>query len=364
VVESIRYGEQSLAIARALNLRERLAYTLNDLSRGYLSTGQLDRAVSVLAEARELWQAFGNLPMLADNLGSSAEVFYLIANYDEVLVRATEGLRISQSIANVWGQGYCSWMKGYAHWEKGDTVATLSAFQTVIDLGDQEQLLFAYLPALAEIGWVHAVLGAYDHALQILKSTLPQTGSTIDWMFRPWANGYIARVQIRQGALAEAGASLIPVRGTLNLEDFSSYAPIILGLAEIELSLAQHDFVAALVKADEQLARLQKNQIKHSQAEVLYLKGAAFEGLAQVALAQTTLLAARHLAEAIGSRRVLWPVLAALGRLAEADGQAAEAEQLRQAARDSVGYIVDHCPPELRSSFVNLAAVRVVLGAA
>ena len=50
--ESVSYSEQSLAIARELDLREQLAFTLSDISRSYTAAGQMKRALDTQTEAR------------------------------------------------------------------------------------------------------------------------------------------------------------------------------------------------------------------------------------------------------------------------------------------------------------------------
>jgi len=84
-----------LAIAREIDLREQLAYTLNDLQGSYFATAQLDRAQAALAEAQELWRELGNMPMLADNLVSTATNDYLSGEYEQALALAEETLQIS-----------------------------------------------------------------------------------------------------------------------------------------------------------------------------------------------------------------------------------------------------------------------------
>ncbi len=81
-------------------------------------------------------------------------------------------------------------------------------------------------------------------------------------------------------------------------------------------------------------------------------------GLGQDQLARDRLLEAHSAAEAIGSRRALWPILCALSQL-EADPT--EAERLRQQAVTIVEYIADHIStPELHASFLELPQVGAV----
>ena len=74
--QAIEYGEQSLALARELNakpdapreVREQLAFTLNDLGRLFGPAGDSARSLKMLGEASSLWRELGNLPMLTDRL--------------------------------------------------------------------------------------------------------------------------------------------------------------------------------------------------------------------------------------------------------------------------------------------------------
>ena len=106
--EAIQYGERSLALARAENLREQMAFTLNDLARPYAFTGRMAEAFRAQAEADTLWRDLGNLPMLADNLSNWGTYSFLFGDYKPSFPRVHEALRISQEIGNVWGQAYAS----------------------------------------------------------------------------------------------------------------------------------------------------------------------------------------------------------------------------------------------------------------
>ena len=62
-------------------------------------------------------------------------------------------------------------------------------------------------------------------------------------------------------------------------------------------------------------------------------------------------------AEAIGSRRRLWQILAALAAIALTP---AKAEQSGQSAREHIEYISNHAPANLRDSFHDLPSVVAV----
>ena len=80
--QAIGYGEQSLAIAREHDLREQLAFTLNDISRAYAAAGQTDQAWGAREEAGKLWRALSNLPMLTDNLTEGAAAHFEVGEFD------------------------------------------------------------------------------------------------------------------------------------------------------------------------------------------------------------------------------------------------------------------------------------------
>ena len=70
---------------------------------------------------------------------------------------------------------------------------------------------------------------------------------------------------------------------------------------------------------------------------------------------------ARAEAEGMGVRRILWRILLTLSQAEERGGNPAEAQSLRRQAREVIGDIADHCPPDLRASFLNLPDVRDVM---
>ena len=74
--EAIRYGEQSLAIARRYGLQEQLAYTLNDIARAYFTVGKGELAWTAQKESSDLLRELGNLSMLSDSLITSAGGHY------------------------------------------------------------------------------------------------------------------------------------------------------------------------------------------------------------------------------------------------------------------------------------------------
>ncbi len=81
----------------------------------------------------------------------------------------------------------------------------------------------------------------------------------------------------------------------------------------------------------------------------------------QTAAAYEALQAGRSLAEAIGNRINMWPILGKLSQLEAAAGNTAEVERPRQQAQETVTYIADHAGSEaLRPSFLALSEVQAL----
>jgi hypothetical protein len=70
-------------------------------------------------------------------------------------------------------------------------------------------------------------------------------------------------------------------------------------------------------------------------------------------------------AEALGSRRILWRLLADLSEMEREAGHPAEADALAKRAAQVVSYIAEHISaPDLRQSFLSQPSVARVLASA
>ena len=86
--------QNALALARQLNLQEQIALTLNDLARAYSGSGRRRMGLEALEEARQIWRSRENLPMLAENLSSSASISMIGGEYDRALALARRILNL------------------------------------------------------------------------------------------------------------------------------------------------------------------------------------------------------------------------------------------------------------------------------
>jgi len=357
VRQAVEYGEQSLALARALNLREQVAFTLNDICVRYVNLGQMPRAQTAAQEARELWRELGNLPMLTDSLATSASIACMAGEYEQAIAMAAEGYEISKSIDNLWGQAYNRGMAASAQLELGQLSAALSGITEGISLAERTDFSSGLVVLRTVQARLYRTLGALEQGIEVARLALATAEAKIP-IFFTWAMAVLAEIHLRQGNLPAATAAVQQSTAGLEPENLVSMILYAAPLAEAELALARQDHARALTVMDEYIANLRKFGMRLYLSEALLIKGQALLAQGRVEEARTTLAEGRAIAEAIGARRSLWPILKALGQIEAQRGNQAEAQALRQKAREIIEYIADHAPPEMRETFLNLPEVR------
>jgi hypothetical protein len=131
-----------------------------------------------------------------------------------------------------------------------------------------------------------------------------------------------------------------------------------INIAEAELALKQDDYEQTIAVTDHWLPRLREHNLRVYMPAMLHPKSQAQLALGRVDAARESLLEARAIAEATGSRATLWPILFALSQL-ESDPK--EAQRLHRQARDIVETIAGHIDAaDLQASFLNLPQVRLL----
>lgn len=341
--ECVDYGERSIAISHKLNLREQLAYALNDISFGYLGLGDAARASEALDQARVLWRELDNHTMLGDNLNRSSSVNYNQANYDLVLKFAQEAYQLSESIGNTWGQ--CESLSNIAGIlaEQGKFGDAIERFMRVIELSQKSGDAAMRVIGTINLAGIYESLGAYERAAELAENAQRLAEKTFP-AWHVWAIALLGRVAVRQGDFVRAEDYTRVAREGLSGDDKVTLIPILLALAEI--SIAKKDFADALMLADRALEYAMEMRFRPFLPETHFVRARALHDHDAVA-ARDAFNRARMEAEAMGSRRMLWQILAALG---ETDK-----------AREVVDYIAQNTPEELRASFLNLPNVREVM---
>lgn len=354
VPQAIACGERALALARDLNLPEQLAFILNDVALCYRVDGRLDQARATFHQASALWRALNNFPMLADSLAGAAELAVWAGDYNLALTLSGEAFEISQSIVNIWGQSHSKLAVGYIYWDRGQPDQAMAMMQDCLRLSELANYLIPQMLTRADLAAVYGGLGDFDRALEIVRQALT-TAETQMPMFQPYALAIMARLHLRQDQFTEAEAAI--ERGTKrSTREFD--LPYV-NLAEAELALRQRDYQRALAATSDLPAKLHQFGLRVYIPEALYLRGKTLRGMGNIEAARTTLLEARAEAEAIGSRRMLWPIL---GTLSQLTTDPTAANHLRHQAQVIVHSIAGNINnPELRASFQGLADVQEII---
>lgn len=359
--QALRHGERAMALARSLNLRERLAYLLNDLYVIYLLLGRLEAAEQGAREAIQLWRELGNQAMLADGLSGYAEIFAFKGDYESALAVAHEAQQISDAIDNLWNRSYSRLVTGLLYLEWGEIDQALATMNDCVAYAEQAGFVPAMVLVRCQLALLYGLMGDPGKAKAVAQLAIER----MEQYYRPalaLAEGALALSHIWVGELEQAAALMQSAQRQL----LRPYAPALLGnyilIAQAELDYVQGEYAALLTLTQQWVDYYQQVGMRLFYADLLYWQGRAHLELGERAAARHSLEAARQLAESLSQRRILWAILAALAGLAQQEGKEAMATTLRVAAREVVGYIAAHSSdPALRATFLARPEVAALL---
>jgi tetratricopeptide (TPR) repeat protein len=357
--EAAAFGEEALAIARELNLRERLAYTLNDIVRPYVFMGQTDKARAASQEAETLWRELNNLPMLADNLTNAATYAFLSADYRTGMEKAREALEVSEQISNAWGQAYASSMLGVMYFTLGELANALELLTRGIELGIQAHFMDAIENGYLFSSLLYRLVGQRERAIEMLEHALAAGGAS-----EPWTLGLhsaAALLYAEVGDTTKARQSLASAKKAFS-GNLDSPSPFIMSFAEVALALAEKRPIEAEELALELLRRLDTGRIRPFMAMGGLSLAQAQAQLGNLRGALGTLELARAEAQEAQSRSIELDILVELGRVAEALGDREMARERRREALETTRYLAERAPSDLRESFLNRPEVKAPAG--
>jgi class 3 adenylate cyclase/tetratricopeptide (TPR) repeat protein len=359
---AVEAGEASLVIARDLGEREQLAFTLNDVTRAYLSLGDFSTAAHRHAEARRLWEELDNRPMLGENLTVGSSMHLFRGDYAAALADSHEAIAVSESIGNAWGQSHALITVYRVELERGELGAAIASIQRCHELGEQGGFAYAAIATRADLSRVMTYLGDGERGLALAEESLAIARERV-----PPALS-IARVSqalalISLGRRDEARAPLEQVDLMMLPEPDRTFLRVASSAARARLALLDGD-----VEGAEAVARSVIQELRASEVEILV--AGALVVLARALLAADRLDEARReladaiaRAEGLGERRVLWEALALSADLHARRGAQPEAAGLRGRARAIVDEIAAGLPePDLRRRFLARDDVRALEG--
>ncbi|NJN44387.1 MAG: hypothetical protein HC806_06480, partial [Anaerolineae bacterium] len=200
--KSYEYGEKSLEIARRYDLKEQLAYTLNDFQRATLMRGDVAEAHRLKEEARQLWLELGNRAMYADSLNSGALIYLVQGDYDLVEAACLEALAICQEIGNLWGQGYSYYTLGYLYTNQSKFDKAIEAMENALKLVEPSGFAVPLVDSNAYTGLIYGYLGDFERGKSFALAGLTHAKERLPAM-QPGPLAVLAILAYWQGKHAE-----------------------------------------------------------------------------------------------------------------------------------------------------------------
>lgn len=305
---AVAYGEQAVAIARSLNLRDQLAYVLADLACSCWGTCELGKSRTVLTESRKMWLESGNLPMLSQNDCSASITAFLMGEYDEAIKFADEGDEVSRSSGNLWGQTHSHYVDGYVRFLRGETDDALRVLNETVKVGEQVGHPVGTIIVRGELAWALGAMGELEQGMAAAAAAQELADKHLPSL-RAWALAVRARLEVLQGDSSRALETVKLAKKLLQREAWIPLNPIWVALASIEVALAGEENARAISECDELLNELHEMHIQAFTAEVLRLRGLAHAQAKQIEEMEgdftQSLEIARRLGERYTERRVL-----------------------------------------------------------
>lgn len=355
--EAVPYGEQSLAAASELNLREQMAYTTTDLAEAVMFDDHT-RAVALREQAIQLWREMDNLPMLANVISSKAVSNFFVGEWDQSLASSQEAYAICQSIGNAWGQSYSLIYAANIYLERGETGYAIRAAQECIELAEQSGFVVPQVATRGTLGFAYAAMGMVKHGLELASQGLGMVEQAP--FVKPELYAILAYLYVLDGNPEAAGRAMQETGGAelsgSPLEELTRQQ------GAMQLALARHDYRRVLEITDWFLSAELWQDNNPMLYEPLLMRGKAMLGLGDLPEAHRLLQAARTSATKLNARRLQWQIDVSLADLARQQGHLAVADDLKAEARSLIEYIADHAgSDDLRHSFLNLPQVREVM---
>ena len=362
--EAVAYSKQALAITDRLNLRELRAYILNDASRALVTIESVPSALNALAEAREIFRAANNLPMLVDNLSTTAETAQVGGELDMAEDFARQAQELSQKIGNLWNLAYSNLSLLSVYALRGEYTQAFAVCDTAVRLAKQSGFYVGAIVAETQRALMYGELGEPARGIQVLEQFQPSENFM---MMEAWHAGTFLGLYLLNRQFDAAREALV-VAQRMNMDDLSTYGPIFVALGSAKLALHDKRYADAVDATRELVNRLRALQFRFFFPDLLLQQGRAYAGMKEWNLAFDVLREAERVARAMPARPVLWEILAARSELEIRRGNLERARELKHKARAIVEWLAEQAPddpsPEfgasLRASFLAQEKIRAL----
>jgi tetratricopeptide (TPR) repeat protein len=359
--EALAYGNQSLALAREINLQEQLGLILNDLGRVYMGLGRYKDGQSSLEEGRKLWRDSGNMPMLAENLSNSAANLMMSGEYVQSLALAEEALEVSRKIGNFWGQSYSLEIAGYALLSLGEFSRGFQKLEEAILVGRQAGSLEATVSVPSILAYFYGSIGSYDRGIELIQQALDESIGPMPGA-QASLQAVLAILYLWSGDIDRAETTFEKAREIYPSEPFINFM-VIINIVEAEIALQKQQYNQAVAKIDELLSFNKiTNVIRFLLPDTLLIKGKAHLALNRLGEAHQVLTLARNVAQNQQIHPRLWAILYTLYQVETRLGNESQAGELIRLAREEINTLAYRSiPADLRHPFLSFSQVRAVL---
>jgi class 3 adenylate cyclase/predicted ATPase len=350
------YGEASLQIARELNLREQIGYTLTGMTMIYMNNDHLKEARELLDEVDAVWRELDDQPMLVDSYAMASFVNITAGDFAAAIEILTELEQTSKAINNTWNLIGSKFYLGMCYLELGEISRSKAHLEEGIPLVEQAGMIDYLFYVNMFLSQLYTTLGLFDQARSLADEVFNRRDEGL-LLYRPVILGLVCETYVLSGALSQARAvaDLLAELDTSNNGLWrNSYAI----KAQAELALAEnrpHDVIAAV---EPFISRLKEFGVRSALPHILHLLGRAYIALDRPEEAFAVLEEALHESKVTGERRWRWQILAALADLAEEE----PAAKWRAEALETIYFIADNIGPlELRQYFLHRTDVAALI---
>ncbi len=360
----LAYGETSLKLARELDLKEQIAYTLNSMSKVYWRNNMLAEGIDLLDEVRVLWRELDNQPMLADSYAMTAFIQLMTGELQSAKETLLELVQISLAINNTWNLSIGRMFLGLCYLEMGEIDDGNTTLAKAIEVSRQAGLYSNELLAKVVLAGSYSLLGLDELAESLAAETIRRIDEVRHYD-RPLMFGLACAAFVRSGALSEAKEIL----GEISEEDLTSgndwFLAYIVG-AEAEIAIADDQLDYAIEHVDTHIDRMQNSGVSAPLPYLLYLKARAVIALGDSQSSIIALENALTVSEKIGERIWRWQILAALVDIAS-DGDVTgtqNAAEWRTKASETIKFIANSISDaDLQRAFLNKPSAASILEA-
>ncbi len=361
--ESITHGELALAGALLGDNREYTGYILNDLTKGYMNTGQLARAQETVTQAMLLWREIGNISGMTDAFLQGIVIPYLLGNFEYALEYIEEAEQVMLAGGDKWGQAGPRIYKGLILKEFGKISEAVAESLANIEVAAAAGNAVTESISNAHLAWIYSHLGepklALEHAQKgvgSMKASFPA------WGIYPLS--ILSLVHIARDELPAARAAINAALELYKPENSWLWFACLLKFAEASVQMAEGDHLQALDSFENYEGFLQEIGYSGYVPDALFSRAKVLKALQRFDEAVEAARQAVALAEERGMRFLLWQVNAFQSELSSVLGEVVAAQSHRRQAGQILESIVDAITEnDLREKFLHLPEVRAVLEA-